>query len=95
MKQSFDAYNKKKSSKNTGIGVLLGARVLAQQGHLLTFEGALIREGDAYQNEGAESNTYNVPLTERILSSMKPQVPQFLNFIPYFMEILHKLWGII
>ena len=30
MKQSFDAYNKKKSSKNTGIGVLLGARVLAQ-----------------------------------------------------------------
>ena len=29
MQQSFDTY-KKKSSKNTGIGVLLGARVLAQ-----------------------------------------------------------------
>lgn len=56
MKQSFDAYKKKQqehwnrdaswSKSACSIGALTDGN---------TFEGALIREGDAYQNEGPKS----------------------------------------
>ena len=40
-----------------------------------------------------QNNTYDIPLTERIILSMKLQAPQFLNFIPYFYGSFTQIMG--
>ena len=68
MKQSFDAYKKKQLEHwNRDASWGKSACSIGALTNRNTFEGALIREGDAYQNEGSKSITYDIPLTERIL----------------------------
>ena len=56
MKQSFDAYKKKQEEHwNRGASWGKSACSIGALTNRNTFEGALIREGDAYQNEGAKS----------------------------------------
>ena len=96
MKQSFDTYKKKQqehwnrgaswSKSACSVGALTDRNTF-EGGHLLE-RGMLIRMRALNQN-----NTYDIPLTERILLSMKLQAPQFLNDIPYFYGNFTQIMG--